>query len=111
MRYLLAVAMFLTVNLASASTQMGFIDWVTVRADGLVYFSVSNSSGYTWIPPRTTPPACATQGFWVIRSETSMAGQMQYQALLKEGSLVIIVGTDSCTRWPDAEDVDSLQIY
>jgi len=102
-------------TLAEASTEYGLVNWVSIRAsDGLIYFSLTSTNTILFPPPsRSARPACATQGYWVIRNETSAAGQMQYDALLraKASSVpVIVIGAAACTRWPDGEDAETVQV-
>ena len=115
-RAMVCVALISCAPLAEASTEYGMVNWVSIRAsDGLIYFSLTSANNPILFPPpsRTPRPACATQGYWVIRSESSAVGQMQYDALLraKAGSVpVIVYGAATCTRWPDGEDAETVQV-
>jgi hypothetical protein len=98
-----------------ASTEYGFVKWVGVRAsDGLVIFALTTNSNPHFPPTtRTTKPACATAGYWVIRDENSAAGARQYDALMRARAanlVVTIVGAGTCARWPDGEDADFVQV-
>lgn len=114
-RSLICLAFFSCATVASASTEYGFVKWVSVRAsDGLIWFTLSAGDPRIFPPPsRSTRPACATQGYWVIPNEGAPAGRMLYDALLRakgDGVPVVITGTGTCTRWPDGEDADIVQV-
>jgi len=89
---------------AQAGSQVGKIKSLTIRAsDGLVYFVLDGQ--------RDGPPACATGGYWMIRAEESTTGKRQLAALLTAralGQSVTVAGSNTCTRWPDGEDVNEL---
>ena len=93
---------------ANAGTQVGTVQYVMVRAsDGLTYFTLSDSSP-------SGKPACAAINYWMIKDENSVAGKSQYAMVLSahaSGKKVRITGMNTCSRWRDGEDVDSIQIY
>lgn len=91
----------------SAGTQSGTVNYVIVRAsDGLVYFTLKGGA-------ISGSPACATIKYWMIKDESSNAGKLQYSMLLSahaSGKTVRVTGMNTCTRWGDGEDVDSIRI-
>jgi hypothetical protein len=91
---------------ASAGQVTGVINWVMVRAsDGLTYVSI--------IGTPTGQPGCATGGYWMIADENSEAGKKQYAMLLEAkatGAAITIYGTNTCTRWPDGENINAVLI-
>ena len=93
---------------ASAGTQIGTVQYVIVRAsDGLTYFTLANSV-------HTQKPDCATADYWIIKDENSTAGKSQYAMILSaqaSGKTVKITGMNTCSRWRDGEDANSLQMY
>lgn len=91
---------------ANASTQSGKVIYVIVRAsDGLIYFELD---GY-----RDTKPVCASGNYFMIKSESGLAGRQQYAMLLAAkaaGKTVLVSGAGQCTRWNDGEDADAIRI-
>ena len=91
---------------AAQSSQTCTVTRIHVRAtDGLVYFFVDG--------PRTTAPACATQAYWVIGNEASTAGRQQLALLMMAeaaGKAVIVSGSGTCARRPDAENVVEIAV-
>jgi hypothetical protein len=89
-----------------AGSQTGKVKWITVRwSDGLVYFQLEGS-GFA-------KPVCATQSYWIIKNENSIAGKQQHATLLAAkltGQTISVDGWNQCTRWVDGEDVDSIRI-
>jgi hypothetical protein len=89
-----------------AGTQQGFITAIYVRAsDGLIVFHVSGTP--------QNKPGCAQLNYWIIRDENSTAGKQQLAQLLTAhalGSTVTVYGANTCTRWPDGEDVETIEL-
>ena len=89
----------------NASTQTGKVTKIYVRAsDGLTYFVLDSAAP-------SDKPACATKAYWMIKDENSEAGKKQYSMLLaarSSGKTVTVYGSDTCTRWGDGEDVNSI---
>jgi hypothetical protein len=106
MRVLVAICLFLASSLAFAGTQSGTVAWIIVRStDGLTYFHLSGG--------KSGSPSCATGSYWIIRDENSTAGKHQLALLLSaqaSGKKVNVVGRNSCARWGDGEDVDTVQV-
>lgn len=102
---LAVVSLFSTT--AYAGSQVGTIDFIIARAsDGLTYFGLKGAA-------KDASPACATQGYWMIKDENSEAGKKQYAMLLAaqaSGRPVIVHGMGTCTRWRDGEDVNSIRL-
>lgn len=88
-----------------AGTQTGKIETLTVRSsDGLIAVVLSG-------PAKSGSPACATYSYWLIKNEGSTTGKQLYAMLLAAhlaSRSVTIVGENTCTRWPDGEDVLSV---
>lgn len=62
---------------------------------------------------KTNSPACATNGYWLIKDENSTAGKSQFSQLLAAqlaGKTVAITGLGTCTRWSDGEDINVVVI-
>lgn len=58
-------------------------------------------------------PACARNGYWMIRDENSTRGKAQLSVALAAQASdkpVEIVGKHACTRWPDGEDIAYIMI-
>lgn len=91
---------------AVAGEVTGTIEYVIVRqSDGLIYFGVSG------VP--TAKPACAIGSYWMVKDENSNAGKQILAMLLSAnaaGQRVRVWGANTCTRWPDGEDVGALQV-
>ena len=87
---------------AIAGTQTGLVKDVYIRdSDGLILVDVFGTA--------TNHPACALQTYWIIPNETTDSGKRLYAMLLSAqlaGRSVTIQGKDTCTRWPDGEDID-----
>lgn len=107
---LLAAAVAALLGAAPAhaqSSQDGTVLQIRVRAtDGLVYIYVNG--------PRTTAPGCATDTFFSIANETSVAGRQQLAMLTMAqaaGKRVTIYGSGACARWPSAEDIAEVVVW
>jgi hypothetical protein len=91
---------------ANAGTQTGKVTKLGVRdSDGLVYFILAGSPAGV--------PACATHGYWMIKNENSESGKRQLALLIAaqaSGKSVVVMGANTCARWPDGEDVDMLSV-
>lgn len=98
--------MLAAISPAHAGSQIGKIKTLTVRAsDGPVYFVLEGQLNER--------PACATGGYWMIRAEDSTTGKRQLAMLLTAratGQPVTVIGFNTCTRWPDGEDVNELYL-
>lgn len=104
--YLAALIMSVAPNWAHAGVQTGKVVSVTVRSsDGLVYFQIDGTP--------QGKPACATNNYWMIKNENSVAGKQQHATLLAAklaGKTISIYGLNQCTRWGDGEDVDAITL-
>ena len=100
-------ALFAALPAHAQSSQDGTLLQIRVRAtDGLVYIYVNG--------PRTTPPGCATDTFFAVANETSVAGRQQLAMLTMAqaaGKRVTIYGTGACARWPSAEDIAEVVVW
>jgi hypothetical protein len=100
---LLASVFSLLPSHANAGSASGTINYLIVRdSDGLVYVHLSGTP--------TGRPACAsTSTYWIIPNETNDSGKRLYALLLAakaSGQTVTIVGTNTCVRWHDGEDIN-----
>ena len=94
------------VSPAIAGTQTGFVKDIYVRdSDGLILVDLmGTASGH---------PACALQPYWIIANETSDNGKRLFSMLLAAqaaGRVVQIIGKDTCSRWPDGEDIETIGV-
>ena len=92
--------------LSHASEQYGKVKELIVRgSDGLHYFWLEGAS--------TNKPACSKNSYWMIKDENSAAGKAQLSIILSaqaQQKSIRVVGSGSCTRWADGEDVDYISI-
>jgi hypothetical protein len=90
----------------SQSTQVGTVSRLHVRGtDGLVYFYVAG--------PRSPMPGCAIQPYWIVPNESSASAKQQLALLMMAeatGKVVTVVGTGTCSRWPDGESVAEIAV-
>ena len=103
---MLASLSAVAVSPAIAGTQIGFVKDIYVRdSDGLILVNLmGTASGH---------PVCAQQTYWVLPNETSDTGKRLFSMLLAaqaEGRVVSISGKDTCSRWPDGEDIETVGI-
>lgn len=91
---------------ASAGEQTGKVVSLYVRdSDGLIFVLLAGTA--------TGRPNCANPYYWIIRDENSAVGKRFLSMLLTAagtGQAVYIVGTNTCTRWPDSENIDVVQL-
>lgn len=93
---------------AFAGKQTGKIDILYARAhDNLHLVSLKEGS------ERSGHPTCATNNYWLIKDENSVTGQSQFSQLLAAqlaGKTVQIVGSNTCSRWGNGEDINTIVI-
>ena len=74
------------------------------RSDGLHWFVLEGV--------HSNKPSCAAnQNYWMIKNENSQAGKTQISMLIaahSAGRSVAVDGANSCTRWGDGEDADTI---
>lgn len=91
-----------------AGTQTGKVETLYARAsDNLHLVTLSGGTA------KTGSPSCATRGYWLIRDENSVAGKSQFSQLLAAklaGATVTITGLNTCSRWGDGEDINTIVI-
>jgi hypothetical protein len=100
----LAMTVFITFP-SFAGSQTGLVTNINVRTDGLHWFTLSGDRG--------AMPTCTNGHFtyWMIKDENSTYGKSQFSMLLAAYMAqkpVTIVGTGSCTRWGDGEDINTV---
>lgn len=102
----LALGLLLGSTSAGASEVQGaIIDFQARSSDGLHYLHMNGS--------RTTKPACATQNYFMIKDESSRAGQSQVAQILTAqatGRSILVLGSGTCTRWVDGEDIELIKL-
>lgn len=103
---LCGVVLSLLATPALCGSQIGQVTQVFIREqDGLVYFTMSGQ--------HDNRPACATQQYWIVKNENSEAGKRQLVVLLSArttGAVVAVSGGNTCVRWHDGEDADTVSI-
>lgn len=102
----LFVGFLLACNSVWAGAQQGHITQLIVRAsDGLIYFYLDGTA--------SGRPACAVNPYWMLRDENSTAGKHQLALLIAAqatNKVISVTGMNSCARWADGEDVESINI-
>ena len=103
---LLASCCAAAVSPAIAGTQTGTVKDVYIRdSDGLILVNLAGT--------HSARPACALLTYWAIPNETTDSGKRLYALLLAaqlSGRTVIVIGKDTCSRWPDGEDIDTVGV-
>jgi hypothetical protein len=106
-KLLLGAILCLSTYSVVAGEQIGKVVEIKVRAsDGVHLFFVSGTS-------QRGALCSAMDGRWVIQDENSVVGEAQFKMLLTAyttGKTVKVVGSGTCARWEDAEDVDVLSL-
>ena len=99
-----ATAIILLSPVSFAGEVTGTVSTLMVRqSDGLTYFYMSGAP--------TGKPACASNSYWMIKDENSEAGKKIYSLLLAakiSQTPIKVVGANTCTRWVDGEDVETV---
>ena len=103
----IALAGVLVASASFAGNQTGTVQSLTVRdTDGLVSFTLEGGA-------RVQPAPCATQAYWIIRNESSVAGKQLFALLMAAqaaGKTIVVNGANACTRWGDGEDVRDISV-
>lgn len=93
---------------AHASHVRGKVELLWARAtDGLLYVRVTGT-------PTTRPTCAAATPYYIIQNESSELGRIQYAMLMSAylaATPVEIIGSGTCTRWSDGEDIESVNYY
>ena len=88
-------------------SQTGVVTSLDIRAsDGLAYFHLSGTAS-------GRPTCAASSVYWMIKAENSLAGKQQLAMLLTalaSGKTITVTGANTCSRWSDGEDVETLRI-
>ena len=91
---------------AIAGTQTGLVKDVYIRdSDGLILVDLLGTA--------TNHPACALQPYWIIPNETTDSGKRLFATLLAaliSGHKITIHGKNTCSRWRDGEDIDTVGV-
>ena len=92
---------------AFAGTQTGKIKDVYVRnSDGLILVDLNGFAA-----PSGRPACAVGTSYWIVANENTDTGKRLYAMLLSafaSGHTVQIIGSDTCGRWPDGEDIDTV---
>lgn len=104
-RLLVLTSLCMSVVPCFAGSQRGVITHLLVWAsDGVVYFYLSGT-------PKDRPSCAQAWHYWMIKDENSTAGKQQLMQLLTAyalGTPITVYGTNTCIRWADGEDVDTI---
>ncbi|OCH49257.1 hypothetical protein [Vibrio cyclitrophicus] len=104
----IALVLSIMSSTVNAGSQTGKISTLYARAsDNLHLVSLTGGTA------KIDSPACATRDYWLIRDENSVAGKSQFSQLLAAkmaGKTVTISGLNSCIRWGDGEDINTIII-
>ncbi|MGP0171773.1 hypothetical protein ACSVIJ_07805 [Pseudomonas sp. NCHU5208] len=107
MKLILGVLALLS-GCALAGEQVGKVSTLFARAsDNLHLVELSGGT------EKTGSPSCATHKYWLIKDEASVAGKSQFSQLLAAqmtGKKVTIVGSNTCSRWGDGEDINYILV-
>jgi hypothetical protein len=92
---------------APAGQQAGQVTVLIKRAsDGLIYFHLTGQA--------TGRPSCAANTtYWMVKDENSLTGKQQLAMLMTArttGQTITVVGSGTCLRWGDGEDLDYVQL-
>jgi hypothetical protein len=106
MRKIFSVVQILLLGLSAqayAGSQTGQVTQIVKRAsDGLIYINMTGQAS-------GRPQCAAAQFYWMIKDENSVTGKQQLAMLMMAratGQTVSVVGSNTCLRWGDGEDVD-----
>ncbi len=104
-QYFLLFSLF--TSQAFAGSQTGKVTSILVRqSDGLHYFYMSGVG-------ENKPDCASSHTYWMIKDENSTVGKTQFSMLLTayaSGKTISVIGTNSCTRWGDGEDLNSIAL-
>jgi len=90
---------------ARASEIHGQVVSIKVRDDGLHWIMVKGE--------RTEKPSCARYDYMMIKDENAAYGKAQLSLLitaLTSGKAVTVWGENTCTRWGDGEDINTVEL-
>lgn len=102
------LALLLAIGLAPISAHCGTL---TGTIASITYYIPTPNYVFVYLSnPSTGAPACATQTTRMMVNLATQAGKAMYAHLLalrltNPAGNVTLVGTNSCTSWPDTEDV------
>ena len=103
-KYVCGTVLFLLTTSAWCGSQSGQVTQIFVRdSDGLAYFTMSGE--------HVNRPACATEQYWIIKNENSDVGKRQLAVLLaarSSGTAITVWGANTCVRWHDGEDANTI---
>ncbi len=102
---IVGVLSLIALNAEAGSVVGTVLDVVTRASDGLIYVDINGAAA--------GQPACAARTYFMIMNENSATGQRQYAMLLAakaSGLRVAIDGNNTCTRWPDGEDINLMTL-
>ena len=90
---------------ATAGTQVGTVKDIFVRdSDGLIWVDLNGTASDRALCAQVTT-------YWMIPNETTDTGKRLYAMLLSAqlaGRVVTIHGKNTCDRWLDGEDIETV---
>lgn len=99
-------ALALPAQASWAGQVTGKVKYVAARnSDGVISVEIDGTTAGA--------PACATHSYFLIKDENSHMGAVQLSMLLTakaSGQVVRVTGSDACTRWPDGEDINVVEV-
>lgn len=107
MKILLFTILTLTSTISTAGSQSGKVGTLYARADNLHLVELVGGT------EKINSPDCANQNYWLIKDENSASGKSQFSQLLAAkmaGKTVSIRGLNTCKRWLDGEDINTIVI-
>jgi hypothetical protein len=105
--HIFAVLLSFGASAVPAGTVTGTVTMVSQRAsDGLMVVVINGTN--------SGRQSCAqAMSCWIVKDENSAVGKGHYTMLLAAqlaGKTVRITGLNTCTRWGDGEDINSIEI-
>lgn len=104
----MTLVLILASHTVFSGEQSGKVDVLYARGSDNLHLVTLTGGGL-----KVDSPACATEGYWLIKDEKSAAGRSQFSQLLSakiSGKTVSISGMNTCSRWGDGEDIDVIVI-
>ncbi|HIF9111853.1 hypothetical protein [Photobacterium damselae] len=107
MKKLILFTLSIMTQITFAGEQTGKIETFYARAsDNLHLITLVGSQP-------SNKPSCATNSYWLIKDEHSTTGKSQFSQILAAkmaNKTVLINGLNTCSRWPDGEDINYIVI-
>lgn len=112
LRAFVAAAVLVLCGTASAGEHIGQVHRIVVR-DGLYafyLFQTPSPYGSRGLPP-IGKPACAFHPYWIVDQAAPASADFKriVELAWRERTLLRVVGTGSCSVWPDGETVRQIE--